>query len=113
MNKLCYSHESSIDLIEIEKYIREELANPLAAKNTVTRITKKIRQLERFAEIGAPLSSIVGIDTDYRYLVCGSYLAFYHVNGTDVLIERILYGGRDYLSILFDDLPQEDIDIEV
>ena len=101
MNKLHYFDAASEDLANIKKYISEELGSPEAAKNTVAKITKRIRQLEEFAEIGASLSSIVGIDTDYRFLVCGNYLAFYRVHGTDVYIVRVLYGKRDYLSILF------------
>jgi prevent-host-death family protein len=40
---------------------------------------------------------------DYRFLVCGSYLAFYHTLAKKVYIDRILYGKRDYIKILFGD----------
>ena len=43
---------------------------------------------------------IPGSPAAYRYLVCGSYLAFYHVHNEEVIVDRILYGRRDYLSIL-------------
>ena len=102
MNDVQYSHNAMIDLIEIEKYISEELASPTAAKNTLIKITKKVRLLKNFAELGAPLSSIVDIESDYRFLVSGNYLIFYRVAGTDVLVIRVIYGGRDYLSILFE-----------
>ena len=108
MNEIHYSHESSVDLAEIEKYITEELDSPKAAKNTISKITKKIRRLEEFAELGAPLSSIVDIETDYRFLVSGNYLTFYRVDGKSVFIIRIIYGGRDYLSFLFDDIKLDD-----
>ena len=35
-------------------------------------------------------------------------MVFYRVNGQDVYIDRVLYGRRDYLRILFPDLPQND-----
>lgn len=36
----------------------------------------------------------------YRYLIVKDYLAFYRVVGDTVQIHRILYGRRDYQSIL-------------
>ncbi len=91
--------------MDIKKYITEELDSPAAAENTLKKILKNIRMLETQPFIGAPLSSIVNIDTHYRYLVCGSYLAFYYVEKDDVFIVRILYGRRDYIKILFGDMP--------
>jgi len=58
---------------------------------------------EASSDLGAPLSSIIEIDTDYRYLVSGNYLSFYRVDGNDIYIIRILYGRRDYISVLFDE----------
>jgi len=103
MHDIQYSHNAMIDLVEIKRHISEELASPVATQNTVEKITKKVRLLEDFAELGAPLSSIVDIESDYRFLVSGNYLDFYRVAETDVLIIRIIYGSRDYLSILFND----------
>ena len=36
----------------------------------------------------------------YRYLAVKNYLVFYVVSGDTVQIRRILYGHRDYLSLL-------------
>lgn len=33
----------------------------------------------------------------------GYTVVFYRVNGTDVYIDRMLYGRRDYLRVLFAD----------
>ncbi|MCL2425916.1 MAG: type II toxin-antitoxin system RelE/ParE family toxin [Oscillospiraceae bacterium] len=108
MNNIQYSHESLIDLNDIKKHISEELDSPVAAKNTIEKITRKIRKLEDFPEMGAPLSSIVDIETDYRFLVCNNYLVFYRVDKTEVLIIRVVYGGRDYLSLLFREQSKDD-----
>lgn len=43
--------------------------------------------------IGAPLASVSDANSDERFLVSGSYLIFYHVNGSDVFIDRVLYGA--------------------
>ena len=44
----------------------------------------------------------------YRFLVCGSYLIFYHIGGEAVYIDRVLYGRRDYLALLFGDKLEEE-----
>lgn len=109
MNDLHLSPEAQNDLADIKDYIANDLENPLSALATVRRITKAIRRLREHALIGAPLSSIADTDGNYRFLVSGNYIVFYRANGRDVYIDRILYGRRDYLRILFSD-TQKDVD---
>lgn len=101
-NKINYSPESLQDLDDIWDYIAMELGNPDAAMNVVDNIMDTIDKLQDFSEIGTRLSSIAGIENDYRFLVCSNYLAFYRTNSQNVYIDRILYNKRDYLCILFD-----------
>jgi addiction module RelE/StbE family toxin len=110
MAKIHVSPEAKDDLHGIKKYITEELCSPTAAINTVSKITKAIRNLEDFPEIGAPLSSIVTAPLDYRFLVCGNYLVFYRNEGNNVIVVRVLYGRRDYMAILFGDVPESEPD---
>ena len=112
MNELHYSPEAQNDLSEIMKYITLELASPTSALNTVDSIVKKLRRLEQFAEAGARLSSIIVAETDYRYLVCGNYLAFYRIEGNNIYVDRVIYCRRDYIGILFDGLPRDRVDTE-
>lgn len=104
MNELHLSPEAQADLEEIKVYIAEELENPKAALATVGRITKALRILRTHAFAGAPLSSVADVESDYRFLVSGNYLALYRAYGNTVYVDRILYGRRDYLRILFGDL---------
>lgn len=108
MNKLHFAPEAQNDLDEIQTYIAEELDNPQAAQATVGKIIKSIRLLLNHSLAGASLSSIANVDSDYRFLVSGNYMVFYRVNGTNVFIDRVLYGRRDYLRILLADTPMED-----
>lgn len=103
-NRIHYSKESCRDMDDIWDYIVSELQNTIAAEQVVNAIMDTVDGLETFAEIGTPLSSIFHIDTDYRILVSGNYLIFYRTQGADVYIDRVIYGRRDYLRILFDDL---------
>ncbi|MCD8367218.1 MAG: type II toxin-antitoxin system RelE/ParE family toxin [Clostridiales bacterium] len=101
-NKLHYSPDALRDLDEIWEYIQVELSNPSAAANVVNDILDTLDRLEDFAEMGAPLSSVADVESNYRFIQSGNYLAFYRPEGTDIYIDRILYGRRDYLRILFD-----------
>jgi len=108
MIKLAISPQAREDLEEIKMYISKELENPIAAVNVVSRITKKIKNLKNTPGMGAPLSSKVSFDTDYRFLVCGNYLAFYRYEEKTVFVDRILYGRRDYIKILFPEIEDDD-----
>jgi plasmid stabilization system protein ParE len=108
VSHIHYTPEAEKDLAAIKEYIAVQLENPVAAVNTVTKITKHIRKLEQFPELGSRLSAIIDIVTDYRFFVCANYLAFYRIDGNDVHIIRVLYGRRDYVTIMFGKLPQEE-----
>jgi len=69
---------------------------------------KKIRGLSEHPGIGAPLSSIVDIQTDYHFLVCANYLIFYRYENETVFVTRILHGRRDYMRILISNLPEDE-----
>ena len=83
MNELRLSPEAQADLEEIKAYIAEELENPALA--------------------GAPLSSVADVESDYRFLVSGNYMVFYRAYGNTVYVDRVLYGRRDYMRVLFGD----------
>lgn len=107
MPKLRVAPAALNDLKEIKEYIESELSNPIAAKNVIMRIIKDYSLLEVSPHMGSPLSAKIHIETDFRFLVSGNYLIFYKVDETYVSIFRILYGRRDYLKIIFDDMTFE------
>jgi plasmid stabilization system protein ParE len=74
MAKVQISPLAQQDLLNIRQYIETELANPVAARRTVERMLKAIRQLEQFPLSGAPLQ-YNGADTGYRYVTSGNYVA--------------------------------------
>jgi toxin ParE1/3/4 len=105
VNNLSYSPDAVNDLEEIWTYISGELQNPDAARRVIDSIFTLVEKLQDFSEMGSPLSAIIGMDSDYRFLVCGNYLAFYRVMNTEVRIVRILYNRRDYIRVLFGARP--------
>ncbi len=108
MYKLKISPEAKDDLVEIKSYISQDLCNQQTAENLVSKIINKISGLSEHPGIGAPLSSVVDINTDYRFLVCANYLIFYRCEDEIVFVSRILYGRRDYTRILFADLSVDE-----
>ena len=75
-NKIHYSSESRRDLDDIWDYIVSELQNRTAAEQVIGRIMDAVDQLQTFAEMGSPLSSIADMGTNYRFLVSGSQYRF-------------------------------------
>ena len=102
MHKLRYAPEAANDLEEIRDYIAQELMNPDAAAHTLEEIAKRLRLLCQQPLLGKRLTYGTGIETDERFLVCGRYLAFYHVFQDAVLVDRILYNKRNYQTLLLE-----------
>jgi plasmid stabilization system protein ParE len=100
--ELRYSVKALRDLDAIWDYYADEYQNVDAAVKIIDAITADIEQLADFPELGPPLSSIADVDAGYRFLVTGNYLSFYRIDGADISIDRILYGRRDYLSVLIE-----------
>jgi addiction module RelE/StbE family toxin len=100
MSKIVFSPEAISDLEQIKEYIAEELSETKASLKIVSEILKHIRQLDDFPLSGASLSSIVEMDTDYRFLVCGKYTTFYRFEDEIVYVVRVLYSRRDFMRIL-------------
>lgn len=95
------------DLQAIKAYIADELCNPDAADRIVDRIVSSYEQLSDFPMRGKDAALMLGIETNYRVLVCESYVIFYKVEAEYVSVYRIIYGKRDFLTVLFDLLPEE------
>jgi addiction module RelE/StbE family toxin len=101
MPELCVSPDAKKDLRDIQTYISEKLESPGAALNVVSAIIEKIKSLRRFPGKGTLLSSKVRFETNYRFLISGSYMIFYRYENKTIFIDRIIYAKRDYIKILF------------
>jgi toxin ParE1/3/4 len=86
------------DLSEIYEYVTAD--NIRAAERLLTRIEKDLNTLAKQPTLGRlprdPDISRLG----YRYLIIGEYLAFYRLEGSVILVYRIIHGARDYSEIL-------------
>ena len=100
--KIAFSPLAIQDLDEIWDYISDVLKNHSAAENTVNGILDKVDLLENQPEIGAQLFFDDGLNSGYRYVIYNNYLAFYRIYPDTVYVDRVIYGKRDYMKLLFD-----------
>lgn len=96
-----FSPEALKDLDGIYDYIANVLKSPDAADNTINKIPDKTDLLSDNPEIGTQLFFENDLFSGYRYMVSDNYLAFYRITNESVFVDRVIYGKRDYLKILF------------
>ncbi len=97
--EVIFAPEALTDLFELYDHIAAD-AGAERARNYTDRIVATCRNLVTFPERGTPRDDLrPGLrTTTYRRRIT---IAF-HVTVTQVVIDRILYGGRD-LPALFDE----------
>ena len=100
-NTLHYSPQALKDLDEIFDYIFTDKQNPIAARNTIEGIKNSIAELKTLDNIGVKVRLPGGLETPYRFIQYNNYLTFYRQIEKDVYIDRIIYGKRDYIKLLF------------
>lgn len=109
MAEIVISPLAKTDMQEIADYISRDKHNPGAAARLLRRLREEMGNLRDFPESGAQLLAPDKGRCPYRFLVCGNYLIFYHTDRVTVMVDRVLYGRRDYLALLFGDaLTDED-----
>jgi addiction module RelE/StbE family toxin len=86
------------DLLDIIDYLNT--LSPNAALKYYDLLTDEIASLSRMPERCPRPKDLALAAKGYRYLIVEKYLVFYVVVGDTVQIRRILYGKRDYQSIL-------------
>lgn len=96
------------DMQEIGDYISQSLHNPSAVRQLILRFREVITSLQRSPEMGTPLLSEQADHIPYRNVICGNYMVFYHFSLETVYVDRVLYGRRDYMALLFGNLISEE-----
>ena len=89
------------DLKQIKAYVNTESQDPNLALKTVRSIMDHYSKLTEFPHMGASLAGLIGIKTDFRYLIWNNYVIFYRIDKEYASIYRILSSRQDYIRILF------------
>ena len=86
------------DLLEIIDYLNT--LSPEAALRYYDLLTEEISSLSHMPERCPHPRDLALAAKGYRYLIVKDYLVFYVISGNTVQIRRIIYGRRDYQSLL-------------
>ena len=86
------------DLLDIVDYLNTLSAD--AALRYYDLLTEQIASLSNMPERCPRPKDLALAAKGYRYLIVEKYLVFYVVVGNTVQIRRIIYGRRDYTSLL-------------
>ena len=85
------------DMLEIVKYISEELKNPIAAQNLAEDFISSAQRICEFPYSNSVYTPIKPLDMEYRRIIVNNYLMFYTVDEKNktVTIMRVIYAKRD------------------
>lgn len=86
------------DLLDIIDYLNT--LSPDAAFRYYDLLTEQIASLSHMPERCPRPKDLALAAKGYRYLIVEKYLVFFVVVGDTVQIRRIIYGRRDYTSLL-------------
>lgn len=98
--KIVFLQAAEHDLSNLFSYIKDELQNPIAARNIATKLLQRTQMLASFPEMGANLANIDLKLAGYRYLPVDNYLVIYKITDEEVCMVRILYARSDYVQLL-------------
>lgn len=102
MYKLEYLPVARQDMIEIVRYISQELQNPSAADQLAVEFIEAGDGILSFPYINPAYTPIRSLKHEYRKLLVQNYLMFYWIDEEKqlVTVARVVYAKRDYERLL-------------
>lgn len=97
MYKLEFLPVAKNDMLEIVKYISDELKNPDAALRLANEFIEAAESVCQFPYANNVYTPIKPLDLEYRRIIVKNYLIFYTVDESikTVTVMRVIYGKRD------------------
>jgi len=94
------------DIQDAVKYIAEQLLNPSAANKLVDDAVHAVNSLSNMPDRHALVKDEALAGLGFRFIPVNKYLAFYIIREETktVVIQRFLYGRRDWINFLKDEL---------
>lgn len=102
MYKLEYLPVARRDMIEIVRYISQELQNPTAADQLAMELIEAGDSIPKFPYANPAFIPIRPLKHEYRKLLVQNYFMFYWVDEGKklVTVARVVYAKRDYERLL-------------
>lgn len=91
---------AKIDMEQIFDYIAIELCNPTAAIGQINDFEKAFETVCSFPESHPYINNEYVKDRSLRKLIVNNYIVFYRIMNNEVQIVRVLYGMRNYETLL-------------
>ena len=88
------------DLQETLDYISGTLANPWAADDLLEAIMSSIRERASAPLAYSPYPKGNGVSLDHYRIYVDNYTVFYRVEGSVMVVERLIYSRRDLPKFL-------------
>ena len=101
--KIVISDAAYNDLDEIFSYISSDLCAPGAAGKLIDNIFDSMEPLCDFPLIGAIPNNKVLAAKGYRLLTVDNFIVFYIPKDNEVHVVRVIYGRRDWKTILMNE----------
>ena len=95
-----YSMESKQDLIDIKRYIKYNLQEPNTAQKLITKIKREIDSLKDNPEMYSIIDDDIIKRFKIRKLIVDNYIVFYRINDENIQIVRVMYGRRNWITLL-------------
>ena len=100
MKRIEYSQIARRKLKALRIRLTSEYGSAVSSK-IIKQITSAARGLETFEEKGISISSIYGIECDYRYLYVAHNYLFYRIENDKVIVAEIFDEREDFMYKLF------------
>ena len=91
---------AKLDMEQIFNHIAVKLCNPTAAIGQINDFEKAFETVCAFPESQPYVNNEYVKDKALRKLIVNKYIAFYRVVKNEVQVVRVLYGMRNYESLL-------------
>lgn len=91
---------AQLDMEQIFEYIAVELCNPTAAINQINDFEKAFESICCFPESCPYIRNEYVKDKSLRKLIINNYIAFYRICENQIQVVRVLYGMKNYESLL-------------
>lgn len=97
--KVEFTEVCKEEMIEIYRYISENLVAENSAKKLMKKIKKAIMNLDTMPFLYAKIKKNYGVERDYRRIVVDNFVVLYTVDIDikKIYIVHIYYGGKNYL----------------
>ena len=88
------------DMEQIFDYIAVELCNPTASLKLANDFERALQQVCSFPESCPFVNNQYVKDNTLRKLIVNNYIIFYRVYNTEIQVVRVIYGMRNFESLL-------------